>query len=519
MIPVLDSRRMRAADAAAIRSGIASSELMENAAAALVDEIREGFPDWRRIVVACGPGNNGGDGLAAARLLAEDGMSVALFSLNPPSGYRGDAAANRDRAEAAGLEVVSLASREGWIRFRDSLGASDGVVDALFGTGLSRALRGRAARAVAEIAGSGLPVVSADVPSGLSSDSGRPPGDSIVAARTVAFAAPKLCHLLPPARGRCGRVVIRDIGIPRSALDRQRSPVCLVEREDVARLLPPRPLDSNKADFGRLAIIAGSRGKAGAAVLAARGALRAGAGLVTIFCPESIESIAVSGVPEAMTRGLPDRGGAFAREAGPLLAEALAGFDAAVVGPGLSGGEGVREALTALLRLRLPLVCDADALNAFSGNPAAFSRRRAPTVLTPHPGEAGRLLSRTTRQIQDDRLAAVTRLAKEARAIAVLKGEGTLTGTPSGRVTVNPTGTPLLSAPGSGDVLAGMIGAYLAAGLSAEDAAIAAVYLHGAAGQRLTTLFGDVGMLAGELADALPGTRLALSAASEPGRA
>ncbi|MCA1580370.1 MAG: NAD(P)H-hydrate dehydratase [Acidobacteria bacterium] len=516
MIPVLDSRRMRAADAAAIHGGTPSCELMENAAAALVDEIRVSFPDWTRIVVACGPGNNGGDGLAAARLLAAEGASVALFSLNPPSGYRGDAAANRERAEDAGLEVVSLASRGGWTRFRDSLGASDGVVDALFGTGLSRALRGRAARAVAQIAGSGLPVVSADVPSGLSADSGRPPGDSIVAARTVAFAAPKLCHVLPPARGRCGRVAIRDIGIPRAVLDRQRSRVRLVERGDVARLLPARPLDSNKADFGRLAIIAGSRGKAGAAILAARGALRAGAGLVTIFCPESIESIAVSGIPEAMTRGLPERAGVLAPEAAPLLAEALGGFDAAVAGPGLSGGEGVRASLNAVLRLRMRLVCDADALNALSGNLAVFSRRRAPTVLTPHPGEAGRLLSLTPRQIQDDRLSAAARLAKETRSIAVLKGEGTLTATPSGRVTVNSTGTPLLSAPGSGDVLAGMIGAYLAAGLPPEDAAVAAVYLHGAAGQRLALVLGDAGMLAGELADAIPGTRLALSAAPEP---
>ncbi|MDQ2869202.1 MAG: NAD(P)H-hydrate dehydratase [Acidobacteriota bacterium] len=516
MIPILDARRMRAADAAAIRGGIRSSELMENAADALVDEIRERFAGWSRIVVACGPGNNGGDGLAAARLLAAGGASIALFSLNPPSGYRGDAKVNAGRAVDAGLEIVSLASRGGWTRFRDSLDACDGVVDALFGTGLSRALRGRAARAVAAIAGSARPVLSADVPSGLSSDSGSPPGVSIAAACTVALAAPKLCHVLPPARGRCGFVVVRDIGIPRPVLDRQRSRVRLVEREDVARLLPPRPLDSNKADFGRLAIIAGSRGKAGAAVLAARGALRAGAGLVTIFCPESIESIAVSAIPEAMTRGLPERGGALAPEAATILVKALAGFDAAVAGPGLSGGEGVRSALSAVLRLRLPLVCDADALNVFSGDPAAFSRRRASTVLTPHPGEAGRLLSLTSRQIQADRLAAATRLAKEARSIAVLKGEGTLTAAPTGRVTVNSTGTPLLSAPGSGDVLAGMIGAYLAAGMPAEDAAIAAVYVHGAAGQRLASVLGDTGMMAGELADALPGTRLALSAAATP---
>ncbi len=511
MIPVLDARQMRAADAAAIRAGASVSELMENAAAVLVAEIEASFPEWRRVVVACGPGNNGGDGLAAARLLVRGGISVSLFSLNAPSEYRGAAAENRARAEVSGLEVVSLAGRGGWERFREALAGCDGVVDALFGTGLSRPLRGRAARAIAGISDAGRPVLSADVPSGVSSDSGRIPGATVHAALTVAFAAPKLCHVLPPARGRCGRVVVRDIGIPRAVLDGQKSRVRLVEREDLARLLPARPLGSNKGDFGRLAIIAGSRGKAGAALLAARGALRAGAGLVTIFCPESIERVAVGGLPESMTMPLPERDGTLAAEAANVLRKALAGFDAAVVGPGLSRSGGVDEVLEALLTVRLPLVCDADALNAFSGRPDAFSRRRAPTVLTPHPGEAGRLLGSSSRQVQEDRLGAVTRLSKTSRSIVVLKGEATLTATPAGRVTVNQTGNPLLAAPGSGDVLAGVVGAFLAAGLSAEDAAIAAVYLHGAAGDRLAETYGDTGMLARELADALPRTRRELA--------
>ncbi len=514
MIPVLDARQMRAADAAAIRAGTPALELMENAASALVIEIGARFPEWRRVVVVCGPGNNGGDGLAGARLLAADGVSAALFTMNPPSEYRGVAARNLVLAEESGLEIVSLASRGGWKKLRESLRDCDGVLDALFGTGLSRALRGRAARVIAEVASSGRPVLSADVPSGLSSDSGEPPGISIQAVSTVAFGAPKFCHVLSPARGRCGRVVVKDIGIPEAAIERQKSRVRIVEREDVARLLPARPPGSNKADFGRLAIIAGSRGKAGAAILAARGALRAGAGLVTIFCPESIERVAVSGVPESMTRALPERDGTLGREAAEVLLAALAGFDAAVVGPGLSASEGVDEVLAALLGVRLPLVCDADALNAFSGRPEMFARRRAPTILTPHPGEAGRLLSRTARQVQADRLGAVTRLARETRSIVVLKGEGTLTANPAGRVTVNPTGNPLLSAPGSGDVLGGAVGALLAAGLEAEDAAIASVYLHGAAGDRLAESFGDSGMLAGELADALPATRLALRTAA-----
>ncbi|MDQ2978720.1 MAG: NAD(P)H-hydrate dehydratase [Acidobacteriota bacterium] len=515
MIPVLGSRQMRAADAAAIRSGTPSRTLMENAASALVEETLASFPDWRRVVVVCGPGNNGGDGLAAARLLRESGLSVLLFCLNDPSELRKDAAVNLALARDAGLEPSSLASRSGFRGLAEALRDADGVVDALFGTGLSRALTGRAARAVEAIEAAARPVVAADVPSGLSADTGALPGPSVRAALTVAFAAPKLCHVFPPARSRCGRVVVRDIGIPAAALSRSKSRARLVEKEDVARLFPARRLDANKSDFGRLAVIAGSRGKAGAAVLAARGALRAGAGLVTIFCPQAIESVAVDALPEAMTHALPDRGGALAPEAAGLLRKALEGFDAAVVGPGLSTEGGVVEVLRALLRLRMPLVCDADALNAFAGEPGAFARR-APTVLTPHPGEAGRLLSKTSGEVQADRLAAASELAARTRCVVVLKGEGTLTATPAGRVSVNPTGTPLLATAGSGDVLAGVVGALLASGLAPEDAAIASVYLHGAAAERLARRLGDAGLLASEIADALPEARLALRAEPLP---
>ena len=219
--------------------------------------------------------------------------------------------------------------------------------------------------------------------------------------------------------------------------------------------------------------------------------------------------MAVEALPEAMTHALPGRGGALAPEAAGLLRKALAGFDAAVVGPGLSTEGGVVEVLRALLNLRMPLVCDADALNAFAGEPGVFARR-APTVLTPHPGEAGRLLSKTSAQVQADRLAAASELAARTRCVVVLKGEGTLTATPAGRVSVNSTGTPLLATAGSGDVLAGVVAAFLASGLAPEDAAIAGVYLHGAAAERLALRLGDAGLLASELADALPEARLAL---------
>jgi len=518
VIPVLDARRMRAADAAAIRGGIPSARLMENAAEGLATELLAALPDVRNVVAVCGPGNNGGDGLAAARLLSGRGISVSVFTLSDPDSYRGDAAENASRAREAGLELTPLPRRGVMAAFGRRLSASDAVVDALFGTGLTRALSGSAARAVFSINSAGRPVVAADLPSGLSADTGQLLGPSVRATLTVAFAALKHAHVFWPARGFCGRIVVHDIGIPRRALPAGRESLAVAEAADVRGWLPPRAVDSHKADFGRLAVIAGSRGKSGAAVLTARGALCGGAGLVTVFCPASIESIIVSALPEAMTRGLPEEDGTLAGQASEELIESLRDFDGAVAGPGLGTQKGTVALLEKLLSARCPLVCDADALNAFAGRPRVFSRRRGQTVLTPHPGEAARLLGTTGKEVQRDRLAAARRLSRSSRAVVLLKGAGSLTCSPSGSTTLNPTGTPLMSTAGSGDVLAGAIGALLAGGLEAEHAAIAAAYLHGSAGERLEERLGDAGLLAGELAEALPRARKALRSEPPEGR-
>lgn len=481
---------------------------MENAAAALAREIDRAFPDWKRVVVVCGPGNNGGDGLAAARLLAFAGVAATVFTLADPAAYSGDAAVNAARARALGLSLRSLTDSAGFARLRVALDECDGVVDALFGTGLTRALTGGARRAVAALNAAGRPIVSADLPSGLSADLGAPIGPAVRAASSVAFGAPKPCHVLPPASGFCGRVVVADIGIPRAALSRRAVRLWLSEAEDVRALLPPRPLDSHKADFGSLAVVAGSRGKAGAAILAARGALRGGAGLVTVFCAEPLAPLVVAALPEAMTAGLPESDGALSAAAAPAVLAALRRFDAAVLGPGLSTApETVRFLEAVVTGSRLPLVADADALNAFAGRPQFFARHRGPVVLTPHPGEAGRLLGISTAAVQADRLGAARALARKSRAICVLKGSRTLIATPSGEVVVNPTGTPLLATAGSGDVLAGLLGALIAGGLPARDAAVAGVWLHGAAAEVLTARLGDSGMLAHEAADAIPEAR------------
>jgi len=500
---------MRAADRAAIRGGVPALRLMESAARGLVEALLAAYPGWKRVAVGGGLGNSGGDALAAARMLAEVGLAVSLFTLKDLGSYRNEAGENASRARAAGLDAIPITDRRREALLRRALADADGVVDALFGTGLARPLSGAAARAAAAINRSERAVVSADVPSGLSSDSGGLIGPCVRADLTVAFAAAKPCHVFYPARQMCGRLIVADIGIPRRLLAARGSGLKLAESEDVRRLLPPRAVDSHKGDFGRLAVIAGSRGKAGAGILAARGALRAGAGLVTVLCPRSLERGVVAALPEAMTRGLPEEDGAIGREAAEEALEALRGFDAAVVGPGLGTARGTLLFLRSLLTARLPLVCDADALNAFAGRPRAFAGRR---VLTPHPGEAARLLRVSTRDVQADRAGAARKLAKMSGAVVLLKGAASLTATPEGEVTVNPTGTPLLSTAGSGDVLAGAIGAFVAGGMSPERAAFAAAYLHGAAGERLAEALGDAGLLAAELADALPSTRAALTA-------
>ena len=507
MIPILDSRQMRAADEAAIREGIPSLTLMENAATGVACAARERFRPGERLVFVCGPGNNGGDGLAAARML-RDTFAVRVFTLRDPDAYRGDPAVNAARARDAGLTLESLSANWGAEELSRALAQAAGAVDALFGTGLDRPLEGLALDAVGAMNRAARAIVAADVPSGLSSDTGEPIGESVRAALTVAFAAPKLCHALPPARRRCGRLVVHDIGIPRRLLEREGHALHLATAEAVGELLPARNSGAHKGDFGRIAIVAGSRGRTGAAVLAARGALRGGAGLVTVLCPASLEPIMVAALPEAMTKGLPERDGALDAAAGRDLVRSLARFDAAVVGPGLgTAPETIAAVEEALSGTRLPIVLDADGLNAFAGRAAWLAKRDGPVVATPHPGEAGRLLGRSTKEVQADRLGTARELARLTGCCVLLKGEASLTATPEGRVVVNSSGTPLLATAGSGDVLSGLIAALLAAGLPERKGAAAGAWLHGAAGERLEETLGDAGLLAHEIADAVPVVR------------
>ncbi len=426
---ILTSAEMSAVDRAAQkREKIPSLLLMERAAEGVADLVRARFPGSKRIAVVCGPGNNGGDGLAVARLLAGSRVSPRIFLLGAAGRLRGDPARNLSRAEAAGLVPVDLTSKPGWNDFRSAVSSMDVIVDALFGTGLSRPLTGVARRTVEAINASARPVVAVDVPSGLSGDSGNPPGPAVRADWTAAIAALKRCHVLFPARSRCGEIAIVDIGIPDELIETKGHRFAVVSEEAIAPLFAKRAEDANKGNFGHVAVVAGSRGKSGAALLCALGALRAGAGLVTIACPESVEPRFASALPEAMTLPLPEESGALsARAEAPLLAF-LEKCDAAAVGPGLGTAAGTVRLLSSVVtRARIPILFDADALNAFSGRPEVFRRRKAATILTPHPGEAARLLSKSTSEIQRSRPESAAELARRSGSVAVLKGAGSLT--------------------------------------------------------------------------------------------
>jgi NAD(P)H-hydrate epimerase len=368
-----------------------------------------------------------------------------------------------------------------------------------------RGLLGRVIRELAERRG---PTVAVDVPSGVGSDSGRLPGHALRADVSVTFAALKCGHVLPPAAERCGEVEVEDIGIPQRLLAAR---AWLVEAADAAAAWPRRPRGAHKGSFGHLLLVAGSRGKTGAAILAGTAGLRAGAGLVTVATAAPALVRIAAGRSELMTEGLAATGVASVAQAALGRALGLAADrDAVALGPGLGQHLGTRRFVAGFVRsCTPPLLVDADALNALAALPRgggfrALRARRAPTVLTPHPGEAARLLVTSTNAVQRERLECARRLAALSGAVVVLKGHRTLVVEPDGRAAVNPSGNPGLATAGSGDVLAGVVGALLARGLGAWQAAVAGVFVHGRAADLLAERRGEEGLLAGDVADALP---------------
>jgi NAD(P)H-hydrate epimerase len=484
MLPVLDNQAMREADRHTIEDlGVPGLELMENAAAGVVDALRDSFPEVRRILVLCGRGNNGGDGLATARLLAGGDLEIKVLLFADPENLSPDAAENFRRAEAAGVPIVEVEGED--LSALDAELATNPpglVVDALLGTGIDRPLGGRLAEVVHRIEGAELPVIAVDVPTGLSGSSAEVPGAVMPAELTVTFAALKHCHVLPPACLHCGEVAVVDIGIPPTVVE-GGSELHWVEAEDAALLLPHRQTTSHKGSFGHLLLVAGAEGRGGAVGMAAQAAVVAGSGLVTMAVPKPAVPVVDVACLEAMTHPMAaDEAGRMAGPGG--LGELMDRVTAIATGPGMGTGDGAAATLEWILdNWDGSLLLDADAINLLAGRPERLTGREQSPVLTPHPGELARLLGRNTEDVVSERVAAAREAAERAHAVVVAKGFRTVIADPDGGVFINPTGDAGLASGGSGDILTGTIGAFLAQGLDPVRAAIVGCWLHGRAGE------------------------------------
>ena len=502
---ILNAAQMREADRFTIEDiGIPSLVLMENAGRQVVAALEAAYEPRLegRVAVLCGRGNNGGDGFVVARTLMQRGVDVAVFLIGSVADVRGDARANLDILGRIGATVVEVGDEQTWELHFSEISQCTLIVDAIFGTGLTAALGGMMETVVADVNASGIPIVSIDLPSGLSADTPQLIGDCIDASMTVTLATPKLPLVLPPGETHAGDVVIADIGIPSEVVEGLEGPyVELLTPEVLKTLVEPRAADSHKGDFGRVTIVAGSRGKTGAAFLAAVGALRSGTGLVTVATPASCLPIIASMGAEFMTEPLADS------KAGCVTAASVAAIldmrhDVIACGPGLGREASVGEFVRALVeRSTVPLVLDADALVVLADDPSSLvGREERDVIITPHPGEMARLIGASVDEVQANRIDVASTFAATRHVYVVLKGHRTIIATPEGRVFINPTGNAGMATGGTGDLLTGMIAAWLAQLLDAEAACRLAVFLHGAAGDLAEGAEGQVSMTATDVA-------------------
>ena len=490
--PLYDAEGMRAVDLWAIEErGVPSLELMEAAGRAVAEVVAELAPEGP-VRVVCGKGNNGGDGFVAARLLREMGFEVEVLLLWPGEELRGDAASNFERV---GGELV-----DGDLGPR--LAGSGAVVDAIFGTGFEGAPREPAAAAIRAVNGCGAPVVACDIASGVDASSGEVAGEAVEADVTISFHAAKIGQRIAPGKWHTGELRVVPIGIPNGApgeaLGGEIDP-------GVLELLPRRGAQSTKFSSGQVGVAGGSRGLTGAVRMTSLAAIRAGAGYATVAVPADLNLVFEIAQPEVMSVACPGGDGCLVPASEKAVSRVFERAAAGVLGPGLGRDPGSFELARSLVgKIEAPMVIDADGLNAFAGRLGDLAGREAPTVLTPHAGELGRLLERESGEIDAHRLASAKEAARAAGAILLLKGDDTIV-TDGERVAVNALSAPALATAGSGDVLSGMTTAMLARGLEPFTAVCAAVVAHARAGREAARRVGAAeSVIAGDVVDAIP---------------
>lgn len=502
------SRQMRELEQAAVAAGTSLDELMEQAGLAVAQEawLALGVPAGRRVVVLVGPGNNGGDGLVAARHLAQWEANVVVYMVSARDDER--VAALRQ----SGVPTLVASEDDGFKTLTSVLHDAELIIDALLGTGRSRKIEGELAailQPLRDAQESSRPpkVVAVDLPTGVDADTGSADELAVRADTTVALGVAKVGLYSRPGSDYAGRIEVVDIGLPQASV--AQLPIELLDITSARGRLPARPKDGNKGTFGRVLVVAGSSQYVGAPRLAAEACYRAGAGLVTIATTERVQRTVASALAEVTWFELPEEDGMLSAGAAPAVTARLSDYDVLAIGPGLGGGSGVAHVVQDVLRNLPPnlrgCVVDADALNLLAAGSSPWHEAvQAPCVLTPHPGEMARLLGTRVAEVQRDRLNTAIDAARSWRQVVVLKGAHTVVAAPDGRAAVSPYANPLLASAGTGDVLAGMIAGLLAQGCAAFEAAAGAVFVHGLAAEELSEQFGDRGLLASDLLPAIP---------------
>ncbi len=509
---VLNALEMQTLDRIVIQDiGIPAEVLMERAGLGVAENIFDYYPKSRfeKVLVVCGPGNNGGDGMVCARYLWDKGYQVKLILLSDKEKYKGEALKNLKILEKLDLSIEIIKDITIFIKHLFDL-SPDIIVDAIFGTGLKRKIEGLLAEVIQEInlykENSQAKVVAVDIPSGICSNTGQVLGIAIKADLTVTFEFPKIGHYFYPGKEHTGELKIVSIGFPRSIIEEREPKREFIDVDWFEKVFRPRKGYTHKGTFGHVLVLAGSKGKSGAGLLCALGALRGGAGLVTLASTESLQKIYSSILPEVLTSGLEENErGEIAYSNLQKILKLCENKSVIVIGPGLGLSEEIKRLFfELLLELDIPVVIDADGLTLLSENPEFLKSYRGVKVLTPHPGEAERLLKVSKKEILRDRLGYAQRLSELTGAIVVLKGPHSIIFTPDGRCGISSIDEPGLSQGGTGDVLSGLIGAFIAQKYDPFEATCLAVFLHGKAGNLLAKEKGPFGFIATEVANTVP---------------